>query len=121
MTIFDSWIERQEEKDGNRVLHTCTEKPDGRANVSASLKDVMRSHYNDLSVIADDIKNLGYDMASAILKERLVPIRRLRYKDGREMALHGDDFIGIRHEHSGALYRSVFLTNDIYNNFAFFR
>jgi hypothetical protein len=131
MTIFDSWIERKEEKDGTRVLHSCTEKHDGRVSISESLKDVMRSHYNDLSVIADDIKNLGYDMASAILKERLpqgkksrsgdlgeilateyiecflgyiVPVRRLRYKDGREMALRGDDFIGIRQEQSGNLY-----------------
>ena len=81
-----------------------------------------RSHYDTLQNIADDVARLGYTGAAAILKERIsqtnkarsgelgeilavelveertdfvVPVRRLRYKDGRELALRGDDFIGI--------------------------
>lgn len=74
-----------------------------------------------LERIADDISRLGYKVAAEILKAELpqtrkarsgdlgeilatelveeeiglrVPVRRLRYKDGRNMAMRGDDFIG---------------------------
>jgi hypothetical protein len=75
-----------------------------------------------LDEIAEDVRELGYPGAAAILAERMrappehvrelgeilatelveehlefeVPIRRLRYKDGREMALRGDDFVGLK-------------------------
>jgi hypothetical protein len=130
MSIFDQWIDLQEEITGDKVLRICTEQVGGRAKITDALKDVMRSHYDDLATIADDISTLGYKMASAILYERLpqgkkgrsgdlgeilateyteqhlyykVPIRRLRYKDGREMALRGDDFIGIGYDKDGQL------------------
>ena len=32
-----------------------------------------------------------------------VPVRRLRYKDGREMALRGDDFIGVKYSEDDGL------------------
>ena len=41
---------------------------------------------------------IGEILATEIVEEKLgyrVPFRRLRYKDGREMALRGDDIIGI--------------------------
>jgi hypothetical protein len=99
-----------------------TEKDGARDAVDAKLRETVRSHYDDLARIADDVRGLGYDGASAILRERLprtktarsgdlgeilgtelveehvgfqVPVRRLRYKDGREMALRGDDFLGV--------------------------
>jgi hypothetical protein len=80
--------------------------------------------------IAEDVAQLGYAGAGALLAERMprsdrarsgelgeilatelveeklgyrVPVRRLRYKDGREMALRGDDFIGIIEEADGKL------------------
>ena len=81
----------------------------------------MRSHYDRLERIADDVQRLGYKVAAEILRALLpqtdkgrsgdlgeilatelveeeiglrVPVRRLRYKDGRNMAMRGDDFIG---------------------------
>jgi hypothetical protein len=39
-------------------------------------------------------------LASELVQEELgfdVPVRRLHYKDGREMALRGDDFIGVKY------------------------
>jgi hypothetical protein len=81
--------------------------------------------------IAEDIRALGFVGAAAVLAERLprtprarsgelgeifatelveeelgfeVPVRRLRYKDCREMALRGDDFIGVRVDGAGTLY-----------------
>ncbi|WP_294265315.1 Hachiman antiphage defense system protein HamA [uncultured Chryseobacterium sp.] len=130
MSIFRNWIHFQEEDVVGRTLHICTETLDGRIKITDDLRQVMRSHYNDLAQIADDIKYLGYPDASAVLAERLpqtsrarsgdlgeilateyiehalgyqIPIRRLRYKDGREMALRGDDFIGIDYNKSTGL------------------
>jgi hypothetical protein len=130
MSIFNTWIDRQEEINNLRTLHICTEVAGTRSQIAGDLKEVIRSHYNDLALIADDIQQLGYKDASAVLKARLpqtrkarsgdlgeilateyieyalgyvVPIRRLRYKDGREMALRGDDFIGIRHDNQSGL------------------
>jgi hypothetical protein len=81
----------------------------------------MRSHYDRLERIAEDVARLGYKVAADILRAELpqsakvrsgdlgeilatelveeeiglrVPVRRLRYKDGRNMAMRGDDFIG---------------------------
>ena len=81
----------------------------------------MRSHYDRLERIADDVQRLGYKVAAGILRAQLpqtdkgrsgdlgeilatelveeeiglrVPVRRLHYKDGRNMAMRGDDFIG---------------------------
>jgi Cap4 SAVED domain len=83
------------------------------------LYTTVRSHYDSVDRIANDVEKLGYKAAAQILRERLprtkkarsgdlgeilacelveeerhftVPVRRLRYKDGREMALRGDDF-----------------------------
>ena len=122
MSIFNIWVDFRQEANENRIFHICTEVTGSRAKIADDLRQVMRSHYNDLAQIADDIKYLGYPDASAVLAERLpqtsrarsgdlgeilateyiehalgyqIPVRRLRYKDGREMALRGDDFIGI--------------------------
>jgi hypothetical protein len=123
MAIFDKWCELEcTDKDAKR-LWSLEEKDGGRAAVRARLIKTVRSHYDDLQRIADDVQRLGYDGAAAVLRERLprskkarsgelgeilatelveerleytVPVRRLRYKDGREMALRGDDFLGIR-------------------------
>jgi hypothetical protein len=50
---------------------------------------------------------LGEILATELVVEHtdfMVPVRRLRYKDGREMALRGDDFIGIKVDAENNLY-----------------
>ena len=45
-------------------------------------------------------------MATEVAEQQLnyrVPIRRLRWKDGREMALRGDDIIGLAHDNNKKL------------------
>jgi hypothetical protein len=91
----------------------------------------VRSHYDHLDQIAKDVERLGYKAAAKILKAQLpqgkrgrsgdlgeiiapelveeltelrVPVRRLRYKDGREMAMRGDDFIGVAESTKGKLW-----------------
>jgi hypothetical protein len=107
-----------------------SEKTGGREAISTTLPAIVRSHYDDAARVTEDIFQLGYTKAAALLAERLprtktarsgelgeilatelveeslgyqVPIRRLRYKDGREMALRGDDFIGIALDENGSL------------------
>jgi hypothetical protein len=89
----------------------------------APLAEKVRSHYVDNERISQDIQSMGYNRVAAVLEARLpqtararsgdfgeiiatelaeeelgydVPIRRLRYKDGRELALRGDDVIGFK-------------------------
>ena len=91
----------------------------------------MRSHYDRLDRTADDVARLGYESAAELLRTVLprnakarsgelgeilgtelveeetafrVPVRRLRYKDGCEMALRGDDFIGAAYDPDGKLW-----------------
>ncbi|WP_027571511.1 Hachiman antiphage defense system protein HamA [Bradyrhizobium sp. WSM1743] len=124
MPLFEDWCDNDEEEDDKKRLWKLTEKEDGREAIAESLAETVRSHYDALERIAEDVEELGYEDASAILRERLprgkkarsgdlgeilaselteeelgfsVPVRRMRFKDGREVALRGDDFIGIRY------------------------
>jgi hypothetical protein len=121
MPLFDDWCDNSTQTDNKKSLWKLTEKATGRAAVKAQLAVTVRSHYDSLERIASDVEELGYQAASAILQERLprskkarsgdigeilasefteeklgfnVPVRRMRYKDGREVPLRGDDFIG---------------------------
>ena len=122
MPIFDNWCETDEQKENKKRFWRFTEKENGREAILGELAKTVRSHYDSLERIADDVKELGYEAASAILRERLprgkkarsgdlgeilasvlteeklgfdVPVRRMHFKDGREVALRGDDFIGV--------------------------
>ena len=112
------------QENGQKQYITIVEKPGGRAAIIDELAQTVRSHYDDLERIADDVEELGYEGAAAILKELLptgvraragdlgeilaseltveqldfqVPIRRMRFKDGREVPMRGDDFIGVNY------------------------
>ena len=48
--------------------------------------------------------DLGEILATELVEEEIglrVPVRRLRYKDGRNMAMRGDDFIGAGYDGAG--------------------
>ena len=121
MAIYKSWCDRTEQSDGKKRYWALVEIDGGRDTVRGVLAETIRSHYDRLDRIADDIERLGYPQAVKILKSQLpqtkkgrsgdlgeilatelveesidlrVPVRRLRYKDGRNMAMRGDDFIG---------------------------
>lgn len=129
--MFNDWCDITEISGGERKkLCVLTEKAGGRAAIRAELIERVRAHYDKLEQIADDVERLGFPGASAILRERLprtararsgelgeiiatefiehhigfrIPVRRLRYKDGREMALRGDDYLGIGQDDKGQL------------------
>ena len=120
----------QPNRSWEKVSLKLVEKEAGRETVQLALPVVIRSHYDDLRQISEDIADLGFVHAAAILAERMpkttrarsgeigeilatelveeslgfrVPVRRLRYKDGREMALRGDDFLGLRMDQNGGI------------------
>ncbi|TPE46532.1 Hachiman antiphage defense system protein HamA [Amaricoccus solimangrovi] len=121
--MIENWLDIEEAEYGElKRLFVLSEINGGRVAVQADLIERVRAHYDDPRHIADDIAELGFPGAAAILRERLptnlktrsgevgeilatefmehqtgfrIPVRRLRYKDGREMALRGDDFLGI--------------------------
>jgi hypothetical protein len=125
MPLFDDWCKTDEERDNRKRFWKLIEKAEGREAILGELAETVRSHYDSLERIADDVEELGYKAASAILRERLprgkkarsgdlgeilaselveeklgfeVPVRRMRFKDGREVALRGDDFIGVAYD-----------------------
>jgi len=124
--VIEDWLDIEEAHHGERKrLYVLAEKDGGRDAVRADLGERVRAHYQDPQVIAGDVEELGFPGAAAILRERLpqslktrsgevgeilatefiehqtgfrVPVRRLRYKDGRDMPMRGDDFLGIEEE-----------------------
>lgn len=122
MPLYWDWCECAEEVAGRKRLWLLTEKAGGREQVWALLVQTVRSHYDHLDRIAADAARLGYEKAAEILRTRMptegrarsgdlgeilaselaedtlgfrIPVKRLRFKDGRNMALRGDDFIGV--------------------------
>jgi hypothetical protein len=115
---------------GKHLLHLMTEQPGARAGALDDLRDVVRSHYVSPEMAAKRLAALGAPRTAQLLREHLpttktarsgdlgevlatevaeqnlsfqVPVRRLRWKDGREMALRGDDILGIRVAGNGRL------------------
>jgi hypothetical protein len=128
MPLLNAWFKDEKEIDGSKTLWMLSEKSTQRAIVFENFCTAVRAHYDDLNNIADTVAELGYPLAGSLLKERLpttktamsgelgeimaaefveeylgytVPIKRIRYKDGREMALRGDDFIGLIYDANG--------------------
>lgn len=125
MPLFYDWCENDEEEENRKRFWKLTEKDAAREDILPDLAETVRSHYDSLERIAEDVEILGYKNAAAILRERLprgkkarsgdlgeilaselieeklgfdVPVRRMRFKDGREVALRGDDFIGVAYD-----------------------
>lgn len=128
MGFYEKWCESTKEKDKRKHYWTYVEKDGGRDKIREDLAKTIRSHYDRLERIAEDVKRLGYKVASEILKAVMpqtakgrsgdlgeilatelveeeiglrIPVRRLRYKDGRNMAMRGDDFIGAGYDGAG--------------------
>jgi hypothetical protein len=131
VTLFATWCDSIRDDQGRKRLWKFTERVGGRDAIADALPDIVRSHYDDMDRIAEDVRELGFEGAAVLLAERLprsararsgelgellatelveeeldfkIPVRRLRYKDGREMALRGDDFIGLRIDQAGVLH-----------------
>lgn len=128
MGLYERWCSSTKENDQRKHFWTYVEKNGGRDEIRKDLAETIRSHYDRLERIAEDVERLGYKVAAKILSETMpqtakgrsgdlgeilatelveeeiglrVPVRRLRYKDGRNMAMRGDDFIGAGYDGDG--------------------
>ena len=121
---FDEWLEPKELDLENVFIFT--ERSEARAQLLETIAKVTASHFVDLQIIE---RMGGFEQSAHLLRNKLpegkkgrsgdlgevlgtefvdkktafiVPIRRLRHKDDREMAMRGDDVIGISALSAGA-------------------
>lgn len=126
-TLFDQWCEHRDiDVAGRHKLHILTERDGARATVQDEIDRTVASHYDEPRRLSNRIARLGYEKAAKILRAMLpqskrarsghlgeilatetvpallssftIPIKRLRWTDGRESALRGEDLIGIARE-----------------------
>jgi len=124
------WLTTSSSSVGKHPLHVMTEQAGVRTAVLDDVRAVVRTHYVSPDIAAQRVADLGAPATAKILRELLpktkaarsgdfgevlateiaeqtlgfiVPVRRLRWKDGRNMALRGDDIIGIRVDANGKL------------------
>ena len=120
--VIQRWLDGQRTRVGRHNLLLMTELHNARATILADLRNVVRQHYVDPKLAAQRLATLGAPATAQILQEHVptnkrarsgdfgeilatevaeqqlkyrVPIRRLRWKDGRNTALRGDDLIGV--------------------------
>lgn len=124
------WLEGNTTNVGQHSVMILSECPGSRARLAAELHETFRDHYMSQEMFSKRVADLGAPETSELLKELLpttkqsrsgdageilateiaeeklhyqVPIRRLRWKDGREAALRGDDIVGIAHDSEGRI------------------
>jgi len=123
--LFTKWCSKSKTSDGIKSLWRFVEAVGGRTTIMPELAETVSSHYASDAEVADWIEHLGYDSAAASLRELLpegptgksadlgeilaaelieeqlgysVPIKKLRDKDHREMAMRGEDVIGVAYD-----------------------
>jgi hypothetical protein len=131
MALYKNWCTGAKQKTKKKTFRAYTEKTGGRVKVLTQLGETVRAHCDQADRIADDVARLGYDAAAEILRALLpqstrarsgdlgeilasqlveeevgfrVPVRRMRFKDGREVAMRGDDFIGVGYDKEDRLW-----------------
>jgi len=124
------WLEAAKKEVGRHTLRVLTERDGSRSSILDELRELVRGHYVDPELTAKRVASLGASNTAALLREHVptskkarsgdlgellatefaeqelkydVPIRRLRWKDGREMALRGDDIIGVTRNNNDKL------------------
>lgn len=60
MDFYKKWCDATKEKDERQRYWTYVEKDGGRDDIRDELADTIRSHYDRLDSIADDVERLGY-------------------------------------------------------------
>lgn len=120
---INRWCQTTGHTVGAHRMRILTERPGERANIIADLDASVLDNYDELARLERWAAQLGLPNAAAVLHgtlpteararsghigevlltesvpelfpEFLVPIKRLRWVDGRNMALRGEDFIGV--------------------------
>ena len=61
MSLFDEWCECEANQNGRKRLLKYTERQNGRAAIAGRLPNLVRSHYDDMQRVAEDIAALGFE------------------------------------------------------------
>ena len=126
--VLGRWLTTRKSTVGKHPLFLLAEQVGSRHSVLDDIRTIVRSHYESPQIATQRLADLGAPATAKILKELLpktktarsgdfgemlatevaeqllgffVPIRRLRWKDGRNMALRGDDILGVRIDGQG--------------------
>lgn len=116
------WFNKDDQKIGKHLLILMFENDGIRSDIMNELRTIVCSHYINPEITAKRLEALGAAKTAELLQEHLpttkiarsgdlgeilaievaeqhleyeVPVRRLQWKDGREMALRGDDITGL--------------------------
>lgn len=123
MVQFNDWCNAVNSAVGNHSLHVLTGNPASLATGIQATAAVVPSHYASEEQVARALARLGKPAAAELIQSRLpttkairsgdlgeiyatewidahsggyhAPIKRLRWKDHRNMAMRGDDVIGL--------------------------
>lgn len=128
--VLTRWLATSSSMVGKHPLHLLSEVPGARDCVLDDFRQLVRSHYVAPELTAKRLTELGAPKTAQLFREHIpttkaarsgdlgevlateiaeqtlrfsVPIRRLRWKDGRNMALRGDDIVGVRIAVNGSL------------------
>src|ERR1700678_2937048 len=71
MGLYKKWCDGAKEKDKRKHYWTYVEKDGGRDEIRDDLAETIRSHYDRLERIAEDVERPGYKVAAAILREAM--------------------------------------------------
>ena len=123
--LFALWCITTERAVRQHRLQVLESRREIESEAQRKIAEIIPGHYDDPSRIAERLVRLGFKKAATILRDRLptskrarsadlgeilateyvnsrlpyrIPIRRLRWKDGRDVALRGDDLMGLRVE-----------------------
>ena len=134
--VIHRWLTRKTANIGRHTLVLMSEMDGARSGILHDLRTTVRNHYVDPELTARRLAALGAPKTAELLRGHLpttkkarsgdlgeilatevaeqqlhfnVPVRRLRWKDGRNMALRGDDVVGLAREKNNKL---VFLKGE---------
>ena len=128
--MIDRWLDRKAIEVGPHTMTLFSESPGGRDSVSTEIQETFRDHYIPPKTWSEWTKALQAPETAKLLQDKLpttkqarsgdtgeilateiaeqelkyeVPIRRIRWKDGRNVALQGDDILGVTPDSRGKL------------------
>lgn len=128
MASFDDWSDEAEANVNRHMLRLVTLKDGHEAVAQEKAVETLPDHYAAPEKVAHVLQHLGKEAAGEYLRWKLptkpslrsgdlgeifateyieertgfsAPVKRLRWRDHREMAMRGDDVIGLRHDIDG--------------------
>jgi len=130
MDIFSRWLTTKTTDIERHSLSILTQNDGAREGMIEDLQGIVCDHYVPPEVMAKRLAELGAPETANLLREHLptskkarsgdfgevlatevaerqlsfqVPVRRLRWKDGRNMALRGDDIVAVARDSKSRL------------------